>query len=172
MFLESYSKLEYLLSYNTQGIAEATYTSVAKLNPEFHPFASSYTPSMIKFLRFSDTDSSISRTTSPTSPVSSSSVDILNISPWSLSQLFMFYSMFISTGAPHEVNIMDKTRRKIAECLSQNEGCVVNLNVFDDAVDEVMHLLYVNTFKRFVSEKAHIKDKAQRNSKDISKYKY
>jgi hypothetical protein len=65
----------------------------------------------------------------------------------------LFHASFIAPGSPLEVNIPDKLRRKIAESLSDNGGKRVNANIFEAAVKEVLDLVYLNSFKKFVAQK-------------------
>ncbi|KAJ3392317.1 hypothetical protein HDU92_008548 [Lobulomyces angularis] len=77
----------------------------------------------------------------------------IRVPPQLYSHLLMFHASFICPGSPHEVNITDKLRRKIAEALAANGGKDVTANLFDMAAKEVMELLYLNTFKKFVKER-------------------
>ncbi|TPX63400.1 hypothetical protein SpCBS45565_g06651 [Spizellomyces sp. 'palustris'] len=103
-----------------------------------------------------------------------------------MDHVLLFYSAFIMPGAQHEVNISHAIRRGIITRLQQrNEAGVpalvapagISVTVFDPAVDEILDLLYRNTFHLFL--KHHERKNALTGSKrsdsgkgDISQFIY
>ncbi|KAJ3308515.1 hypothetical protein HDU76_003895 [Blyttiomyces sp. JEL0837] len=61
-----------------------------------------------------------------------------------------FHSVFLSNNAPSEVNILGTVRKAIEIKIQSGR---FNSDVFDKAVDEVISLLYLNTFRGFVASK-------------------
>ncbi|KAJ3090280.1 hypothetical protein HK102_004229 [Quaeritorhiza haematococci] len=137
MFFENYTKLEQLLADYVPkyggGSRGRTGLSVPK--------DMSYTRSVARFLHHGTEEAANQQTVDIPVPVRL------------VSHFLLFHASFIAPGAPHEVNITDKLRRRIAEQLAAGGGHRVPATVFDGAADEVLGLLYQNTFRKFVKQK-------------------
>ncbi|KAJ3309769.1 hypothetical protein HDU76_003521 [Blyttiomyces sp. JEL0837] len=98
----------------------------------------------------------------PASTSSSNLLDQDNISqqhvpPSILSEFLFFHDEFIEEGAPREVNV-PATVRKEASKLCQlatidRSTSILSSNVFDKVADEVVAMLYRDTFGRYVIKK-------------------
>ncbi|KAJ3410376.1 hypothetical protein HDV05_003854 [Chytridiales sp. JEL 0842] len=97
--------------------------------------------------------------------------------PAKLVQIYIdFCKFFFLPGSTHEVNVTASTRRKILSCVMPKEGeesggggdvqqgGEFDIRVFDAAADEVLELLYKDTFKRFVS----VRSKQQQQNVSLS----
>ncbi len=89
------------------------------------------------------------------SPKSEDSSGETESDPWSQviseAQIDIFFSIFdnyISENAANQVNIGAKLRKRIEADLSDREA--IQLDIFTDAVMEVLELLYMDSYKRFV----------------------
>lgn len=96
------------------------------------------------------------------SPTSSTAHQYL-IPPSIMNHVLLFYSTFIMPCAQHEVNITHAIRRRIITQLQQKDEAGVPaamapsgipITVFDAAVDEILDLLYRNTFHLFLKNRA------------------
>lgn len=63
---------------------------------------------------------------------------------------YEFQAEFIANGAPDEINISDKKKKRISDTLSMGVT-KVPFNVFDQAADEILLLLYQNTYKKYLT---------------------
>lgn len=155
MFFESYSRLEKILVENVPLVATV---SVNVPVSKTHPNASVYGGFISKFLPVDDSDSQSSRSsgTNPQfqndNPSQLQSEDIF-ITSSVYSHFLLFHASYIAPGAPHEVNIPDKMRKKIAIALSSKGGQRVPAHVFEGAVVEVLNLVYLNSFKKFQKQR-------------------
>ncbi|RKO90338.1 hypothetical protein BDK51DRAFT_34944, partial [Blyttiomyces helicus] len=63
-----------------------------------------------------------------------------------------FHACYIAHGAPMEVNLPATVRKTISDAM-ETGARVISCSVFDRAVDEVVAMIYYNTFAKFVKEK-------------------
>jgi len=138
MFFDSYSKLERLLIENVPKYENTrTQVPVSKLNPN----SAQYGKFVSCFLQLEDVSAH----------PNTISADSIFIPSAIYSHFILFHATYIAPGSPHEVNITDKLRKKIAVSLALEGGRNVPSSVFEGAVKEVMDLMYLNTFKKFVA---------------------
>jgi ABC-type dipeptide/oligopeptide/nickel transport system ATPase component len=75
----------------------------------------------------------------------------LFVPPHIANQFHFLYTTFIIQDAIQEVNITDKVRKKITETLLLAKYDEIPFNLFDEALDEIINLLYGGIFKRFIA---------------------
>lgn len=82
--------------------------------------------------------------------------------------ILQFYRTFIIAGSPYEVNISHAIRQNVVDSLpetftaskpSEHEAslsagpeCSIPVHIFDEAADEILDLLFRNTFHLFVAQ--------------------
>lgn len=146
MFFNSYSKLEKILIENVP-----LFKNVKVCVPvsKTHPHAKIYGGFIAQFLQLDDSNNE--QTGELGSPLQANEIYI----PSNLySHYLLFHASYLAPGAPHEVNISDRLRKKIAESLSGKSGKRTPANIFEKAVKEVMDLMYLNSYKKFVKTRA------------------
>lgn len=62
------------------------------------------------------------------------------------------YKQFISSDAPYELNLKSSIKQKILQAL---QSSMLPSNIFDEAIDEVLVMIYLNTFKKFMHLQSH-----------------
>ncbi|KAJ3124713.1 hypothetical protein HK098_000909 [Nowakowskiella sp. JEL0407] len=68
----------------------------------------------------------------------------------------LFFNTFIAPGASHQVNIPFSIRTRIHASLANvisDENSMCSLSVFDDAVDEILALLYSDSFSKWIQSR-------------------
>ncbi|KAI8810568.1 hypothetical protein BJ742DRAFT_182750 [Cladochytrium replicatum] len=168
MFIESFTKLE-------QQLAESItkYGSAHKAKVLFQ-YAERYQGALRsglvrRFLGFEDpteyanasqlisqssmTSTSNTASTAHSSPTTSDDSPFGYVPVWLVSHFLVFYDTYIAPGSPHEVNIAGTLRRRITDTLVSGGAYKISTTVFDEAADEVMRSLYLNTYARFVQVK-------------------
>ncbi|KAI8918440.1 hypothetical protein DFJ77DRAFT_508675 [Powellomyces hirtus] len=101
------------------------------------------------------------------------------VPPSIMNNLILFYSTFIMPGAQHEVNISHALRKGIIKELQQKdeetgipalvaaEG--VPITVFDAAADEILDMLYRNTFHLFLRQREEQREALIKAKKEAEK---
>ncbi|KAJ3112118.1 hypothetical protein HDU96_004922 [Phlyctochytrium bullatum] len=153
-FYEALAKLEDLIASSTlaSSIQEAAAYESARSAGATHALA--------RFLRASATATGSSHE----EPTNASSVLVylpplpyIPAPPSLRSKYVEMYNTFIAQASPQEVNVTDATRRRIAAALAPalagdaGDDAAPPATVFDAAGDEIVDLLYRDTFKRFVA---------------------
>ncbi|KAJ1566283.1 hypothetical protein HK096_001908, partial [Nowakowskiella sp. JEL0078] len=82
---------------------------------------------------------------------------------WVVSHFLLFYDTYLPAGSEHEVNIPGTLRKRITDTLVSGGAYKIPVTIFDEAADEVMRMLYLNTFARFVQLKRGPSQTGQRN---------
>ncbi|KAJ3050279.1 hypothetical protein HK097_008767 [Rhizophlyctis rosea] len=83
-------------------------------------------------------------------PIPAHQTPSIPIPPHLQGHFLYFHACYIAPNAPQEMNLSSRIRHDIARKIRTGQ---LNSTLFDAAIDEVLQMIYFNTFKKFIAAK-------------------